>query len=305
MLHLLLGLSCNTLGTFPFTPVTLDFVTCAFPELFEGGLSCDVTILPGISTYVGADITAGIYFTEMHKSAEPSLLMDIGTNGEMALAFSGKLLCAATAAGPAFEGGNMVWGTGSVPGAISQVAYRDGRFDSKTIGDKSPVGICGSGVVDTVWAGLQNGLIRESGRFAETVPAAGLLLARTAEGQDICFCQKDVRELQLAKSAVCSGIDAMVRHSGLAYEDIRNVYIAGGFGYNLNFASGAGIGLIPPSLASKVTLIGNSALGGTVKYLLRGDGDAEMNAIADRASEYSLPEDRYFNEIFIENINFG
>ncbi|GHV74305.1 ferredoxin [Spirochaetia bacterium] len=304
MLHLLLGLSCNTLGTFPFTPVTLDFVTCAFPELFEGNLSCDVTILPGISTYVGADITAGIYFTEMHKSAKPSLLMDIGTNGEMALAFAGKLLCAATAAGPAFEGGNMQWGTGSVPGAISQVTYRDGQFDSKTIGDKPPVGICGSGVVDTVWAGLQNGLIEESGRFAESVPSAGLLLARTVEGQDIRFCQKDVRELQLAKSAVCSGIDAMVRHVGIAYDDIETLYIAGGFGYNLNFASGAGIGLIPPSLASKVKLIGNSALGGTVKYLLREDSDAEMNAITDIAVEYSLPEDSYFNTIFIENINF-
>jgi uncharacterized 2Fe-2S/4Fe-4S cluster protein (DUF4445 family) len=159
-------------------------------------------------------------------------------------------------------------------------------------------------VVDTVWTGLQNGLIQERGRFAESVPEAGLLLARTAEGQDICFCQKDVRELQLAKSAVCSGIDAMVRHAGLAYDDIRKVYIAGGFGYNLNFESGAGIGLIPPPLASKITLIGNSALGGAVKYLLRGDGTDEMNAIAGRASEYSLPGDSYFNTVFIENINF-
>jgi uncharacterized 2Fe-2S/4Fe-4S cluster protein (DUF4445 family) len=111
--------------------------------------------------------------------------------------------------------------------------------------------------------------------------------------------------LQLAKSAVCSGIDAVVRHAGLAYDDIKTLYIAGGFGYNLNFASGAGIGLIPPPLAPKIRLIGNSALGGAVKYLLRADSDAEMNAVTGIASEYSLPEDKYFNSIFIENINFG
>ncbi|WP_010261770.1 ASKHA domain-containing protein [Treponema primitia] len=304
MLHLLLALSCNTLGTFPFTPVTLDFVTCTFGELFEGDLSCDITILPGISTYVGADISAGIYFTEMYTSPEPSLLMDIGTNGEMVLAFDGKLLCAATAAGPAFEGGNIQWGTGSVPGAISSVKYRDGKFDIKTIADSPPVGICGSGVVDVIWESLKNGLIQESGRFDKTVPASGLFLAQTKDGQDINFCQKDIRELQLAKSAICSGIDAMVRHTGLTYADIKNVYIAGGFGYNLNFSSGAGIGLIPPPLQPKIKLIGNSALGGTVKYLLQRDSVEAMNTIIALASEYSLPEDSYFNTIFIENINF-
>jgi uncharacterized 2Fe-2S/4Fe-4S cluster protein (DUF4445 family) len=160
-------------------------------------------------------------------------------------------------------------------------------------------------VVDTVWAGLQNGLIQESGRFDKAVPPSGLFLAKNPEGQDICFCQKDIRELQLAKSAVCSGIDAMVRHAGLAYDDIKKVYLAGGFGYNLNFESGAGIGLIPLPLQPKITLIGNSALGGTVKYLLRGDSAEEMNAITALASEYSLPEDRYFNKIFIENVNFA
>jgi uncharacterized 2Fe-2S/4Fe-4S cluster protein (DUF4445 family) len=304
MVHLLLGLSCNTLGTFPFTPVTLDFVTCSFGELFEGDLSCDVTVLPGISTYVGADITAGIYFTEMYKAKEPSVLMDIGTNGEMALAFSGKLLCTATAAGPAFEGGNIQWGTGSVPGAISQVRYVDGKFEVKTIGDKPPAGICGSGVVDAVWEGLKAGLIQESGRFDESIPEAGLLLARTPDGQEINFCQKDIRELQLAKSAICTGVDALIRHTGLANDDIKDLFIAGGFGFNLNFTSGAGIGLIPPPLQPKIKLIGNSALGGTVKYLLRQDSAAEMRAIIELSTEYSLPEDSYFNNAFIENINF-
>lgn len=304
MMHLLLGLSCATLGQFPFTPVTLDFVFCSFPELFEGDLSCDVAILPGISTYVGADITAGIYFSNMFKSREPELLMDIGTNGEIALAYGDKLLCTATAAGPAFEGGNIQWGTGSVPGAISSVQWQNGQFEIKTIGDHPPAGICGSGVVDMVNEGLKSGLIDYTGRFDKSVPETGIFLAKTADGQDINFCQKDVRELQLAKSAIRSGVDALIRHAGLSYDDIKNLFIAGGFGYNLNFSSGAGIGLISPELQPKVRLIGNSALGGAVRYLLQTDSEETLNAIAGRSEEYSLPEDSYFNEMFIENINF-
>ncbi|AEF84592.1 ferredoxin [Treponema primitia ZAS-2] len=304
MMHLLLGLSCATLGQFPFTPVTLNFVFCSFPELFEGDLSCQVAILPGISTYVGADITAGIYFSNMYKSREPELLMDIGTNGEMALMVSGKLLCTATAAGPAFEGGNIQWGTGSVPGAISSVVWQNGQFELKTIGNRPPGGICGSGVVDLVNEGLKSSLIEPSGRFDKSVPKTGIFLAKTVDGQDINFCQKDVRELQLAKSAVRSGVDALIRHAGLSYGDIKNLFVAGGFGYNLNFSSGAGIGLIPPELQPKVRLIGNSALGGTVRYLLEGDSEETLNAIVGLSEEYSLPEDSYFNEMFIENINF-
>jgi uncharacterized 2Fe-2S/4Fe-4S cluster protein (DUF4445 family) len=304
MMHLLMGFSCATLGQYPFTPVTLDFVFCAYPELFEGDLSCEVAILPGISTYVGADITSGIFFTDMHKKTEPTLLMDIGTNGEMALMVSGQLLCTATAAGPAFEGGNIQWGTGSIPGAISQVAWKDGKFEVKTIGNHPPAGICGSGVVDAVYEGLKSGHIEASGKFNKTVPENGIFLAKTTDGQDITFCQKDVRELQLAKSAIRSGVDALIRHAGLSYDDIKTLYIAGGFGFNLNFESGAGIGLIPRELQSKVQLIGNSSLGGTVRYLLDRQGEETIDAIVGMAGEYSLPEDSYFNEMFVENIAF-
>jgi uncharacterized 2Fe-2S/4Fe-4S cluster protein (DUF4445 family) len=239
--------------------------------------------------------------------------MDIGTNGEMALAKDGKLLCTATAAGPAFEGGNILWGTGSVPGAISQVKYRNGgngvsggesntMFDVKTIGDKPPVGICGSAVVDIVYQGLRNGLIESSGRFARGV--GDLVLAKNPEGEEIKFIQKDVRELQLAKSAIRSGMEALLRHTGTDYGAVKTLYIAGGFGFNLNFESGAGIGLIPPELLPKVSLIGNSALGGAVKYLLDRDAGDTLEKIVALSQEYSLPEDRYFNEIFIDNVEF-
>jgi uncharacterized 2Fe-2S/4Fe-4S cluster protein (DUF4445 family) len=230
--------------------------------------------------------------------------MDIGTNGEMALMVSGRLLCTATAAGPAFEGGNILWGIGSIPGAISQVAWRNGEFAIKTIGNRPPTGICGSGVVDTLCEGLKSGLIQPNGRFNTTVPEGGIFLARTPDGQDINFCQKDVRELQLAKSAIRSGLDALINHAGLAYDDIKTLYIAGGFGFNLNFNSGVGIGLIPGELHGKIKLIGNSSLGGATRYLTDRHGEESINAILGMAGEYSLPRDARFNEMFLDNIGF-
>ncbi|MDR1910021.1 MAG: ASKHA domain-containing protein [Spirochaetaceae bacterium] len=304
MLHLLLGLSPATLGFSPFTPVTLDYVTCSYQELFEGGFNCPVTVLPGISTYVGADITSGLLFTGLYDAKRPEFFMDIGTNGEMALVTPGQILATATAAGPAFEGGNILWGTGSVPGAISQAKYRDGKFEIKTIGDSDPVGICGSAVVDIVYEGIQNDLILSSGSFNKERGVTELFLAKTPDGQDIKFIQKDVRELQLAKSAIRSGIEALLHYAGVSYDAIGTLYIAGGFGYNLNFASGAGIGLIPQELKEKVRLIGNSALGGAVNFLLDRDSRDKLDRVVAISTEYSLPEDRYFNDIFVENIEF-
>lgn len=304
MIHLLLGLSCATLGKFPFTPVTLDFVSCGFSDLFEGDLGCGVDVLPGISTYVGADIAAGILFSGLHQSPEPAVLMDIGTNGEMALVREGRVLCTATAAGPAFEGGNILWGTGSVPGAIASVVYRDGAFDVATIGDRPPVGICGSGVVDTVYQGLQNGLILPGGGFNKDRGIDALVLARSPGGEDILFSQRDVRELQLAKSAIRTGLDALLHRAGMDAGEVTKLYIAGGFGYNLNFTSGAGIGLIPGALQSKVVLIGNSSLGGTVKYLLDPRCRDQLREIAGGSAEFALSTDPYFNDNYVENMEF-
>ncbi|MDR2796052.1 MAG: ASKHA domain-containing protein [Spirochaetaceae bacterium] len=305
MMHLLLGLSCRLLGQTPFTPVTLDMVSLSGREIFDGELSCETVVLPGISTYVGADITAGLLFAGIHKARGPALFMDIGTNGEMALAHKGKILCAATAAGPAFEGGNIRWGTGSVPGAISRVLVRDGAWECTTIGGRPPVGICGSGVVDIVYQGLKTGLIQQSGRFSkDLLPGGEISLAKTGDGRDIVFCQKDVRELQLGKSAVRSGLDALLNHAGLGYGDIETLYLAGGFGFNLNMESGAGIGLIPDALLPRVSLIGNSSLGGAVKFLLNPEHEETLYRIAAQSEEFSLPEDRYFSGHFIDNINF-
>ena len=305
MLHLLLELCCDMLGHFPFTPVTLEHLSIPYGALFDGGLSCDVDILPGISTYVGADITAGLLHLMLHKNKRPSILLDIGTNGEMALAGDGRILCTSTAAGPALEGVNIVWGTGSVPGAISSVAYGDGCFQVTTIGGQTPVGICGSGIIDTVYQFLRHGIIDETGRLqGEWVSDTGVVVAKTVSGEDIYISQKDIREIQLAKSAIRAGIEILIKHAGLAYGDIETLHVAGGFGYNIDFQSGVGIGLVPAELGSKIKLAGNSSLGGVVSYLINPDQEEAMHEITSLSSEFSLSEDDSFQDLFVEYMSF-
>jgi uncharacterized 2Fe-2S/4Fe-4S cluster protein (DUF4445 family) len=304
MLHLLLGLSCAAIGQYPFTPVGIAPVSFRYSEAFEGPFSCNVDILPCVSAYIGADIVAGALFSGIHRSERPAILLDIGTNGEMALAADGRLVCAATAAGPAFEGGNILWGTGSVPGAISSAVCEGGRFKVGTIGGQPPIGICGSGVVDIAYEALKSGLISANGRFCGGHSATGIALAKAPDGQDIVFCQKDVRELQLGKSAIRSGLDSLLNHAGMGYGEIGALFIAGGFGSRLRLASGVGIGMIPEALAPKVALIGNSSLGGVAKYLLESGSEGELDRIIGMSSEFDLPGDGYFNKAFIENIDF-
>jgi len=304
MLHILLGLSCRTIGAYPFTPVTLDFLRLKYGDIFPGGgFSCAVDLLPGLSAYVGADIASGILFVDLFKSAQPAILLDMGTNGEMALSCGGRLYCTSTAAGPAFEGGNIQWGTGSVPGAISSVKFLGETCLITTIDGEPPCGICGSGVIDTVAECLAHEFIAPSGRF-ERDRAGSVMLGVTSGGEQIRFTQKDVREVQLGKSAIRSGIDVLVRTAGLEYGDIGMFYVAGGFGSRMNFENGVAISLFPQEFSGRMRAVGNSALGGLVKYLTDESAEGELEAITRSSAEFDLSEDKAFNKMFIANMSF-
>lgn len=306
MLHLLLGLSCKTLGVYPFTPITLERLEIRYKELFEGDFDPLVTLLPGISTYVGADISAGLLFSGAYRAPadKPALLVDIGTNGEMALVADGKILCTSTAAGPAFEGGNIAAGTGSVPGAICGARLEDGALALHTIGDEPAAGICGTGVIDVVAASLAGGWLAPSGRYDKSVDKAGLLLATAPDGTEIRFTQKDVRELQFAKSALRTGIDILIETAGLVPGDVHTLYLAGGFGYHINVSSAAAIGLLPDELVDRTVTLGNSSLGGAVRLLLDAEAGRALEEITAATSEFSLSENSSFNDLFIENSAF-
>lgn len=221
MLHLFMGYDTGGMGAYPFTPYTLTEVRTRF-------LGLDTLLMPGISAFVGADITAGILALSMQEEEMPVLLLDLGTNGEMALGNRAGLLTTATAAGPAFEGSADYFGTDLV--AVCAALRQEGLLD-------------------------ETGLLAEP-CFTEGVQAGGALVR-----------QQDIRSLQLAKAAVAAGIKILCRRYGLSDPgQISKVYLAGGMGYYLNPASAAAVGLIPSALQDRTQAVGNAALEGAFVY---------------------------------------
>jgi len=208
MLHLLLGVDPQTIAISPFVPV---FTERIYAKPADIGLKINqagtVEVLNSISAYVGADIVAGVLSTKMYKNPRISLLLDLGTNGEMVLGSSSFMLACSTAAGPAFEGVNISCGMGAVEGAIDSVKIENGKVHFTTIGAKWPIGICGSGIVDAIAYMLKEGIIDETGKFCDKNETYKEYL-KEVNGQQAFFItdsvyitQKDIREIQLAKAA--------------------------------------------------------------------------------------------------------
>lgn len=305
MQHLLLGYSCETLGVFPFTPVDVSLLEKPFLEIMGNDyLQSPVVLLPGISTFVGSDIVSGLLLCDFDRKKEISMLIDLGTNCEMAIGNSESILVCSTAAGPAFEGGNIQNGTGSIPGAISSVSIEDGKAVYETIAGKPPVGICGTGAIETVAELLKVDLIDETGRLDEAYFEEGYELARNPEGRSIVFTQKDIREIQLAKSAVRAGIETLAERYGTELDAIARVYIAGGFGFKVDISKAVYIGLLPEEFSGKIEAVGNSSLGGAVSYLTEDGADKRVEKIVEASEEINLSADKFFNERYMEHMYF-
>jgi len=302
MLHLLQNLPCDTLGAFPFTPVDIDIKICDFTHIFgEGLLTAKLILLPGISTFVGADISAGILCCHNPNDSKPNLLIDLGTNGEMALFSGDKVLVTSTAAGPAFEAANISMGVASIPGAVAKTRYlpENNVFVYETIDNQPPIGICGTGVIDIAAELVQHSLVDETGRLEDDFFDDGVTIA-----PGVIFTQKDMREIQLAKSAVRSGIEILLDVAGYSYNDIGRVFLAGGFGFRINMDSAVALGLIPAQLGDKVVTVGNTSLGGAAHVLLNTTAEEDVKAIAARAEEVSLSTHPRFNDLFMEHMMF-
>jgi len=296
MLHLLLNLPCVSLGVSPFTPVFIGMKTCNFREIFKSDvLNCNVMILPGISTFVGADVSAGMLCAGWPNISGNNLLIDLGTNGEMALFSKERIIVTSTAAGPAFEGGNISMGIGSIDGAIAKVNYLPSSnvFSYETINNLEPVGICGTGVVDIAAELIRHGLVDETGSIESEEDAITI-----APGVD--FTQRDIREIQLAKSAVRSGIEILLDIAGVQYEELSTVYLAGGFGHKINLKNAVTLGLIPKELEDKVVILGNSALGGCANVLLSTSKEADIQKLVSQATEINLATHPQFNDLFMD-----
>lgn len=328
MCHLLRGLSCAGLGAAPFTPEDISlWEGCAkeFPGL--SAWNARMTVLPGISAFVGADIVAGIYGSGMDLE-ESNLLLDIGTNGEMAIGGREGFLVTSAAAGPVFEGGNIECGVPGVPGAVAKIALRltddektgkaagdlhrncesGGRREVRlvttvceTIGGGAPVGLCGTGIIDVMGELVRLGLVDENGTLEEPWFSEGVKLA----GEKLRFTEADIRQIQMGKSAIRAGIETLLEKAGKA--DFGKVCVAGGFGSYLNVEQAIRIGMFPETFAGRVEMLGNSALAGAEKYLLadRREAAARMDKIIQKATEINLAMDAGFNDRYLSYMFFA
>lgn len=284
MLHFLTGRSTKALSAAPFLA----------EYLFGEWLG--TTYLPRcIGAFLGADLLMALIASGLCNRYETSLLSDIGTNGEIALWHKGQLFCAAAAAGPAFEGGGIHMGLGSVPGAIDTVSLRQRNIQVTTIGNKPAIGICGSGLIDAAAAFLDLGIMDETGHLNEK---------KAYLTNSVWISQEDIRKLQTAKGAIAAAIGALCDTAGLAVADIQHFYLAGGFGAHMRISSAARIGLIPSSLADKTIPLGNAALTGAAMLLMdQGLIDKSLN-IARRAKVVTLSGSARFSELFMERMLF-
>ena len=303
--HLLMGYDCDTLGVFPFTPVNIDFIKGTEEILGTDRFGKkEVVLLPGISTYVGGDIVSGMYAYDFTEKEDICMFIDLGTNGEMGIGNKEKILVTSTAAGPAFEGGNITWGMGSVPGAICSVKLEGTETEVKTIREEAPQGICGTGVVETAAELVREEIVDETGALDEDYFDDGFPLAKTPDGKEIVFTQKDVREIQLAKAAVRAGVETLLLRYGIKKEEVSKVYLAGGFGYKLNTDKAIAIGMIPEEWADRIVAVGNSSLSGACKYLKDENGDKTIEKLVSISEEVNLSADKEFNEFYMNEMFF-
>ncbi len=311
MLHLLCGLDPHGIAVAPFTPQSL-FGKMLAPKRLVLSLSeqCLLYLPPAISAYVGADITCAVLASDMADRRENGFIVDIGTNGEMALATNGVLKCCSTAAGPAFEGAGIQMGMPAQVGAIDHVWLENGKIVYSVLGEVEAVGICGSAIIDAVAAFLALGLIDETGRIDtdSECPAEYLLDCEEAAlrigDSKVILTQSDVRKIQLAKAAICAGIDTLLHECDITAAQIDTFYIAGGFGSFIKKEAAAAIGLIPREVVSRVSVIGNGAGSGAAMILLSDEKKQRAEAIAASAENTELSGNAYFMERYVERMMF-
>ena len=297
MHHLFLGLDTSRLTRAPFTPMTRETVwLMGIESQLDVNPAGVVVVLPNIDAFVGADAVADIISSNLLRRAEPTLLIDVGTNTEIMLRAGGETLACSCASGPAFEGEHIEYGMKAVEGAIERVRITGSAVEYRSLGGVKPVGICGSGIVDAVAGLLRNELVTPVGRFTEDAAPRVIhvgnqrkfVIAPRAEsgtGADITISERDINEVILAKAAIASATGVLMAMKRVEPSDLRRVLVAGAFGGHLDKANARTIGLIPPVEGRRIAFLGNAALEGASMAL-------KSRRIIDLATRISM-ETRY------------
>ena len=295
--HLLLRLPVRQLAAAPYVPALRCAVDVRARDIgMNLAPGAYVHLLPNIAGYVGADHVAMLLATGLGERADTALAIDIGTNTEICLTHQGQMASLSCASGPAFEGAHIKFGMRAAPGAIERVRIVDGQVEYKTIGDEPPVGLCGSGILDVVAALRQAELLDVSGRLGgpgirEVDGVREFVMAdekTSANNRAITVTQQDVRELQLAKGAIRSGIEALLHDAGITAGDVDQVIIAGAFGTYIDVESAMTIGLLPRLPLERVSQVGNAAGTGARMALTSRAQRQQALALAQRVRYIEL-----------------
>ena len=287
MTHIFAGFDVSGLAAAPYRPVTTDFIET------DGFM-----LMPGLSAFVGGDVLMGMIAAGAFDSDETAAFIDMGTNGEMAVGNRDGIYAAGTAAGPALEGGNISCGGPARPGAVYSVEIAGRLINVKTIGDVRADSICGSGIVDAVSEMLRNGIIDRRGNMGEEYDGNFTLC------QNVTVTQDDIRQVQLAKSAIRAGLEILMETAGIEVSDVTKLYVAGGFGKNLAIDKCCNIGLIDPELKGRCVLAGNTSLLGTVKYAAGEITDEMIASVKSRTKAVNLADSESFQSRFIKYMDF-
>ena len=312
MLHLLLGFDPAPLGVAPYEPARLDAVDRPAAELgFIHLGKAGAYVLPGISAFLGADITAGLLTTRLAERESAALFVDLGTNGEIVLRAHDRFVGASTAAGPALEGASIEYGMLAETGAIERVSFDGSSLVLGTIGDAPATGICGSGLIDLVGVLLETGVVDRDGLMHADVPSVLATRVSTRDGvrafevaPGVYLTQRDIRQVQLASAAVATGIDLLLESAGIGRADVAEVVFGGGFGLHVRADALARMGMIPEAWRDRVTYAGNTSLAGTTRALLDRGQRRLAAAIAHHVETIDLAAHPEFQERFIRALEF-
>lgn len=315
MHHLFAGLPVHQLGMAPYVPAVGEALDIPAHELgLHLAPGAYVHLPPNIAGYVGADHVAMAVATEVWQADKTMVALDIGTNTEITLAVEGRLLTCSCASGPAFEGAHIRDGMRAAPGAIERVQISRDEVRIFTIGNQPPVGICGSGILDAVAEMLNVGLIDNRGVFTGQHPKVAQQNGQSAfvltpsegtgQGKEVIVNRRDIHEIQLAKSAIRSGIEVLLEHAGITPDQVEGFIVAGAFGTYLNLESAIRIGMFLDLPRERFRQVGNAAGTGARQMLVSGKRRDVARDLVRRVEYIELTTHRDFQEVFMKALYF-
>lgn len=296
MRNIFFGLDVSNLGIKPFEPESKAAVTRK-PEEINLSINPNGRIYGAalIGSHVGADVLADILASEMYKSKDICMLVDIGTNGEVVLGNQDRLICASCAAGGAFEGNSVTCGTGAIEGAIKEIRILDGKVVHSTIGNKYPIGVCGSGLIDLLAELLRHNLMSRTARIEQDFYITG----------EIKITQADIFQLITSKSALKTGAEILMNCFPAGLSDVQRIHLSGGFGNFINTVNAMEIGIIPKVPVEKVVKIGNGALEGAREMLLCRNCRSLSEDLARKVEHVRTNEvEKDFDNLIARNMYF-